>query len=473
MVRRPRQAELSPLRVHIEPRRVSVRGPTSPMALVYTFFAVIMIGAIILMFPASSETGEFTSIVDTTFTATSAISGTGLVIVDTADAWSPLGEAVIAVLIFIGGLGFMTAAVFLIFVMGQSVGLQGQLVLGAGLGETQLGSITRLARRIILLAVVAQVIGAILIFIRWHVFGPAWEGLTLQDAIWQSVFTSISAFNNSGFDIIPDSLAGGPSVVGFANDIPTLSIIAALILIGSTSYTSFADFGQRRSWRLLRLDSKLVFLGTGIMLLIGFAAFLTLEWSNPNTVGDLPVDQKITHAAFHTSNRTSGFSALDYSELRDGNVATTEGLMLVGGASATTAGGIKVNTFMVLLFAAIATIRGKTRTNAFGREISRINVRRAFVVGASSIAMVTFLVFLLFMVQPDLNFREALFETVSAFGTTGWSLGITSELNTAGRIIISIAMFVGRFGPLTVALFMAGRESTESYRFPQEQLRIG
>lgn len=442
------------------------------MLLVYSFFAVIVIGAVLLVLPFSSKSGEFTAPIDALFTATSAATGTGLVLFDTDAAWSFIGQIELAVLIFIGGLGFMTGAVVLIFIVGQKVGLQGQLLLSAGLGETQLELITRLAKRIIIMAVLAQIVGAVLIFLRWYVFGTAWPGLTLHDAIWQSVFTSISGFNNAGFDLIPDSLAGGPSLVGFGSDHATLAIIGALILLGSVSYISLSDALRRRRWGQLRLDTKLVLSGTALMLVVGVVAFIAAEWSNPDTIGPESVSGKVTESLFHSVNRAAGFSTVDYSKLQNSNLAVSEGLMFVGGASATTTAGIKVNTLMVILFAGLATVRGKRRTTAFGREISGVIVARAFGIAVTALVGIFGLVFLLLLVQPELDPRAALFEIVSAFATNGWSAGATAQLSPAARVVVTIAMFVGRFGPLTIALFMSERARVQSYRFPVEQARI-
>lgn len=443
------------------------------MTLVYSYFALIVIGAVLLVLPFSSKSGEFTSPIDALFTATSAATGSGLVLFETEVAWSFIGQIELAALIFIGGLGFMTGAVVLIFIVGQKVGLQGQLLLSAGLGESQLEQITRLAKRIIIMAVVAQVLGAVLIFLRWHVFGTAWPGLTLEDAIWQSIFTSISGFNNAGFDLIPNGLTGGASLAGFGHDQVTLTIIGTLILLGSISYISFSDALRHRRWSRLRLDTKLVLSGTALVLVVGFVVFLAAEWSNPNTIGQESVNGKITESLFHTVNHGAGFSTVDYGELRNSNLAVSEGLMFVGGASATTTSGIKVNTLMVILFAGVATVRGNRRTTAFGREISRVIVVRAFGVAVSAVIGILGLLFLLMLVQPELDERAAMFEIISAFATNGWTAGATPQLNSPARVVVTVAMFVGRFGPLTIALFMSERARVQSYRFPVEQVRIG
>jgi trk system potassium uptake protein TrkH len=528
---------MSPVHAHVERRAVSVRGPTSPMMLVYSFFAVAAIGALLLSLPVSNTAAGFMSPITTFFHSVSAMTGTGLVIVDTRDGWTGFGQSVIAGLIFIGGLGFMTGAAFLLLITGRRSSLQGRLVVGAGLDDNRLGTIATLARNIILMAIIVQIVGAIFIFVRWYIVAPLWEGMTLADGIWQSVFTSISSFNNAGFEILPDELVGGGSLIGLSRDIPTLIIIGLMILAGSTSYATlqnvieirgwharalgakrffvgvgvlaiiglgifitliginrdieslrifgliiltisasyavFAYIIKIRRWRLLTLDTKLVLVGIGVMLLIGFVSFLSLEWSNANTIGEENVQNKITQSVFHTVNRTAGFSTIEYSKMHSANLGVSEGLMFVGGASASTAAGIKVNTFMVIVIASIAIFSGKGRTTVFGREIPRVNVQRAFAVAGTAAAAVLVLIVALFIVQPGLDFRMGMFEIISAFGTVGWSAGATPLLNEGAQIVLSITMFAGRFGPLTIALFMAGRERQESIRYATERIRIG
>ncbi|MEE8045874.1 MAG: potassium transporter TrkG [Dehalococcoidia bacterium] len=529
---------MSPVHTHVEKRSVSVRGPTSPMMLVYSFFAVAAIGAMLLSLPVSNTAAEFMSPIAAFFTSVSAMTGTGLILIDTRDGWTAFGQVVIAGLIFIGGLGFMTGAAFLLLITGRRSSLQGRLIVGAGLDDNRLGTIAVLARNIILMAIIVQIIGAIFIFIRWYLVAPIWEGMSLGEGLWQSVFTSISAFNNSGFEIIPDELVGGPgSLTGLSRDIPTLIIIGAMILIGSTSYatlgnvielrgwhrralgskrmlvgigvlaiigvaafitliginrdllslrifglivlTMFASYGtfayviRIRRWRHLTLDTKLVLVGIGVMLLIGFVAFMSLEWTNPDTMGAESVRSKVTQGVFHTVNRTAGFSTFDYGQMHTANLAVTEGLMFVGGVSASTAAGIKVSTLMVIVIASLAIFSGKERTTVFGREIPRVNVQRAMAVGATAAAAVLVLIVALFIVQPGLDFRTGVFEIISAFGTVGWSAGATSNLSEGAQVVLSITMFTGRFGPITLALFMAGRERQDQIRYASERIRIG
>lgn len=448
------------------------------MVLIYGFLGVILIGTLLLLLPIA--TGEVAAqgfadrLTQAIFTATSAVAVTGLVVVETDVAWSRFGQSVIMVLFFIGGLGFMTGAAFLLMIVGQRLGLRGQLLIRAGLGEEQLGAIASLVRKIVIFSVLVQAVGILLLFLRWYVFGELWEGISLGEALWQSTFHAVSAFNNAGFEIMPDAVVGGSSLQPFKSDIPLLLIMAALIIIGGLSYFVLSDVVSKRRFARLRLDSKLVLIGTAGLLVVGATIFLATEWSHPNSIGSQSVPEKITDAFFHSAAaRTAGFSTVDYDGITHANNIGTEALMFVGGASASAAGGIKINTFMVIVIAAAATLRGKRQVNAFGRQLPSVIVQRAMVVGAAATVMLIVLFGALVAIQPELDFRRALFEIVSAFGTVGLSTGITSELNTGARILVAIAMFLGRFGPLTLALLMAGRESSESYRFARERVRIG
>ncbi len=443
------------------------------MILVYSFFVVTLIGGFLLALPIASSQEGAAPLLDAVFTAFSAITGTGIVLVDTADGWTLFGEIVIGALIFIGGLGFMTGAAFFFLVYGRRAGLQSQIVMSAGLGESELGRVTRIARNVVLMAVIVQALGTVAIFIRWYVVGPAWEGLTWGQAVWQSIFTSFSAFNTAGFDLIPDDLTGGSSMAGFAGDIPTLTIVGILILAGSLSYATLADVTAKRNWRNLRLDSKLVLTGTALVMAIGFFVFVLFEWTNPGTIGNDTIGRKVSQGLFHTINRTSGFSSFDYSEMGHVNNAVTNWLMFVGGASASTAAGIKVNTLMVIVFGSVAVFRGRGNTTAFKREISMHTVRRGLVVAASAVMALVILLALLFALDPSIEFRAGIFEMISAFGNTGWSEGASAHMNASARMLLAAAMFIGRFGPLTIALYIAFRSQTTPARYPQEHIRMG
>ena len=465
---------MAPIRVHVERRTVSSRGATSPMVLVYSFLALDMIGTLLLILPISNTGSGFTPFVEALFTSTSAVAVTGLVVVDTAEAWSSFGQVVIMVLFFIGGLGFMTGAAFLLVVIGQRIGLQGRLILQEGLGGGQLGAMATIVRNIVIMSVAIQLFGMVLLFLWWFIFGSVWEGVGWGEALWQSAFHAVSAFNNAGFEILPDELVGGPSLEGFNSDYVVLGIIGVLIVMGGLGYTVLSDIWSERSFHRLRLDTKLVLIGSAGLIVAGTAVFLIDEWGNEETIGERSGGTEIVDALFHSvAARTAGFSTLDYEGTGEATRTSTEVLMFVGGATASTAGGIKMNTFMVVLLASLAIVQGKRRVNAFGRQIPIFNIQRAMGVVFAAIAVLIGLVTALGALEPDLSFSAVLFEAVSAFGTVGLSTGVTSELGDPARLLITFAMFAGRFGPLALALLMAGRAPRQPYQFAEESVRIG
>jgi len=474
VVRRPRESEIAPVQLHIEPRTVSVRGPTSPMMLVYGFLGITALGTLLLVLPLSNSGSGFTPFFDALFTATSAVTVTGLVVVDTPVAWSTFGQVVIAILIFIGGLGFMTGAAFLLLIVGQRIGLRGRLALTEGVGFGQLGSVVGLVRNIVILALSVQILGTVLLFLRFYVFGTLWPGITAGQALWQSAFQAVSAFNNAGFVILPANRLGGASLIPFAGDYIVLAIMGGLIIVGGLGYAVLRDLAVVRRITGLSLDTKLVLLGSIALTVLGAVAFLACEYSRPGTLGEMGVGDKVANAAFHSvTTRTAGFNTMDYGEISDQSGIVTEALMFIGGASASTAGGIKINTFMVVAIAAFATVRSRRYVSAFRREISLVVIRRAMVVGAVASVFLAVVVFTLAALESDVALRDIMFEAFSAFGTVGLSTGITSTLGDAARVVLVVAMFVGRLGPLTMALLMAGREVHQFYRLAEEHVRIG
>ena len=452
-----------------------MRGPTSPMLLVYGFLGLVILGTALLILPMSNVEGGFTPFTQALFTCVSAVTVTGLIVVDTAEAWTGFGQVVILGLVFVGGLGFMTGAAFIVVVAGQRLSLSNRLIIMEGLGGGELGAVTSLVRNIVIVSILIQAVGAVALFLRWYVFGELWAGITLPDVIWHSIFHSITAFNNSGIEVLPDArLGGGASLEPFRSDVPVLTIIGSLIVTGGLGYVVLRDFVTLRRFGKFRLETKLVLVGSVALILIGAGVFLLSEWKNRELEGGVAIRTRLADAFFHSvSARTAGFSTFDYDLMHGSNTLPTEALMFVGGASASTAGGIKINTFMVVLFAIVANVRGRTNVTAFGREIPLGNVRRAFVVTLVAVFILVFFSYLLIAVQDTLPFRAALFESVSAFATVGLSMGITDQLNEPARVIVVVAMFLGRLGPLTLALLMTGQGAQERIRLTQDTVRIG
>ncbi len=474
VVRVPRAWQTASGDVSVAPRSVSVRGVTSPMSLVYGFLFIGLVGTALLMLPASSKAPGVADPITCLFTATTSVTVTGLVTVDTLEHWTLLGQGVILALIFIGGLGFMTGAAFLIILIGQQLRLRNRLIVREGLGWGELGSITILVRNIVLFAVLSQIVAVVVLWIYWTLVQSLWEGFSFWETVWLALFHGISAFNNAGIEVLPNDVVGGDSLHGFKSDYFTLFVFGLSIFLGSTGYVLWSDVWRKRGFRALRLESKLILVGLFGLLVVGFVTYAVGEWNNPGTSGGGSVVQKISDATFHTvSGRTAGFSVIDYGEASSATDIATEFLMFIGGVSGTVAGGIKVSTVMVLLIAAIVTMSGRSRVYVFRRQIRPTVVQRAFVLGGVSAAIVLLMGYLALQLQSDLPFRDVFFQVISAAGTVGLDTGITSQLNTPTQLLIITAMFLGRFGPLTLALLMAGRQVEQGYSLPTEEVRIG
>ena len=473
-VRVPRSAETSAVDVPVADRRVSVRGFTSPMFLLYGFLIIDLIGTGLLMLPISSVEPGVANFLTCLFTSSTAVTVTGLVTVDTLDHWTTFGQAVILGLIFIGGIGFMTGAAFLIILVGQELGLQNRLIVREGLGGGQLGGITTLVRNIVVFSISAQLIGFLVLWVYWTFIRDVWEGFSFGRSLWLGFFHGISAFNNAGIEILPDEVVGGGSLTGFSSDYFTLFVFSVLIFAGSTGWLFWSDVWRKKRFSRLRLDSKLVLIGSVVLFIAGAVTYGVGEWNNAATSGQGPIVQKVSDSLFHSiTTRSSGFSVIDYGAVSSSTDLSTEALMFVGGVSGTTGGGIKVNTFMVIVFATIATMTGRSVTNVFRSRIPPFTVQRALVVAAISGSIVVIVAYLALQTQSDLPFRDVFFEVVSAAATVGLSTGITPELNAPTQLIVIAAMFLGRFGPLSLALLMAGRQRDDRFSLPTEEVRIG
>jgi trk system potassium uptake protein TrkH len=360
----------------------------------------------------------------------------------------------------------MTGSTLLLFLLiGRRTGLRDRMLVQASTGVPELGSVTTLVKRIAIFTVVAELAGAIAL-----TGGFAGQGMAWAQATWWGVFHAISAFNNAGFD-----LAGGfRSLTGFAGAPWVLVPIAVLIVLGGLGYAIVGDVVDKRRWKRLALETKLVLATTVVLIVGGALAIAVFEWSNPRTLGAMPHDQRPLNALFESITlRTAGFSALDTGGLVEATLFVVMALMFIGGASGSTAGGIKVNTFSILLVAILSTARGVPSAEAFGRRIPHILIYRALSVALLSIAIVFMVGLLLELTTPDASFVQVLFEAISAFGTVGASTGITPDLPDPARLVAIVAMYLGRLGPLTLVLALTARSRPVRSRPAVETMRIG
>ena len=464
VVRHPRQEEIGPVRLTVTARKAQSRALASPLILIYAFAGLITLGTLLLLLPASSEGRGAAPFVDTLFTATSAVTVTGLVVHDTATYWTRFGQVVILGLMFVGGLGFMTIATFLLILIGHRVTLAQRLLVKESLGVDQLGGLVRLTVIIVLVASAIQVAGFAVLFIRFSfLYSP-------PEAIWQAVFHAVSGFNNAGFVALKEP--GG--LASLRSEEAIIGTIAVLVALGSISFYVMVDVVRLRRFALFSLNTKLVVVMSSGLVLLGTVVFLSSEYQNPETLGPLPVEDKIAVSVFESiSGRTAGFTTVDFGATQAQTNFFFTGLMFIGGASASVAGGVKVNTVAVILVALVAMFRGRSHASAFSREIPQPQIQRAMIIVAVAIAFVFLEVALLASVESGFDFMDLFFEGVSAFGTVGLSSGITPQLSGWGHAILMVAMFVGRLGPLTIGIAMAQSSGTDAYRYASERVTIG
>ena len=463
VIRHPRQQELQPVHISAPAPRHPGRKFESPLILMYGFGSLIAVGTFLLWLPFFNTTGEFTPFLTALFTATSASTVTGLVTVDTATFWNPAGQAVLMTLILVGGLGFMSTATFLLVIITQRITLANQLIMREFLGVSQFGGLIRLTIQIISVSLIVQLAGFLVFF--WR-FTPFFEP---GQAAWQAGFLAVSAFNNAGFNILPDSV----SLAAFREEMWILGAAGILIILGGISYSVLVDLVRFRRFKRFTLDSRMVLLLSLALWLMGGIVMFVSEFANEATLKGLPLGSQLMDSFFHSvSGRTAGFTTIDFSQTQQHTNVFFIGLMFIGGASGSAAGGIKVNTMAVILAAVLASIRGRTQIEVFGREIPTAQIQRALTIGFLGIAFVSIIAFLL-VITEGFPFDQLIFETVSAFGTTGLSTGITPELSAWGKALIVVTMFVGRIGPLTIALSLGQRQQRAIYRYSQERVRIG
>ena len=462
----------------VQPRRVSrfaalaraftPRGRESgaiprPLIPALAFLLLTLIGLLVLVMPFSQRGGGFTPFLDALFAAASATTTTGLTTQDVSAFWAIPGQITLLVLTFVGGLAFTVVASLLLIHAGQRI----SSILQDDTGDTPyLGNGTRLGVRIALVVVGIQFVGFLALLVRFSLIEPT------SDAIWKAFSMTILAFNNAGFIGLHGVDDGG----GLPTDWASLTAGGVLVVLGAVGGIVILDIGRKRRWTTLSLNTKFVLGMTGLIALFGTAAVLLFEFENPATIGDLGLGDKVAVSAFEAiAGRTSGFTTIDYSQAEEHTSLLMMGLMLVGGASASVAGGIKVNTVAVLIIAVLTAAKGTRGASAFKREISFIQVKHAMTLCIAVIGVTMLAVMLLTLVErgQGLEFIDLMFETVSAVSTAGLSTGLSSELSGGGKLVMTVVMFVGRVFPLSLALFMFGRMSRTRYTYATERVTIG
>ncbi len=432
-----------------------------------TFLLIIVFGALLLCLPVASRSGKSCGFLDALFTATSATCVTGLTRFDTWSQFSGFGQIVVICLIQVGGLGFMSVATMLVFLMRRKVGLKQRMVIAQSLSVSDMDGVVRLQKWVLIGSFSIEAVGALLLTLR---FLPEYGFLT---ALKWGVFHAVSAFCNAGFDIF-GQISPGTSLMIFQSDPVVLLTLSALVILGGLGFLVWQDVMTARQFKKMTIYTRLVLLATVTLLLSGMAAVALTEWNNPDTLGSMPVADKLLNSFFQSVTlRTAGFFSFDQAAMSDGTKAICAVLMLVGGSSGSTAGGIKTVTVMVLLLFLMSRARNKSSVTVFKRTIPSAQVLDAMTITGIVAGLAVMGAIFISLTSP-VSFINALYEAVSAIATVGITAGATGSLSIAAQIMIIVFMYFGRVGILTISLgFLMGDRAQERFRYAETNLPIG
>ena len=440
---------------------------SSTQIIALMFLLIIALGTVLLSLPIASRSGQSCGFRPALFTATSATCVTGLVLYDTWTQWSGFGQTVILCLIEVGGLGFMTAASLVVFLLRKKVGVRQRMVMAQALNLSDMDGIVRLQKWVLFGSLSIQAAGALTLFLH---FLPAygWER-----ALKWGVFHAVSAFCNAGFDIV-GCLQPGASMIVFQHDPVVLITLSILVVLGGLGFFVWEEVVRLHSWKKFSVYTKLVLLMSGVLLLGGMAGFCITEWHNPATLGAMSVPDKLLNAFFQSvTTRTAGFMAVDQAALTESGKALTVLLMLIGGSSGSTAGGMKTVTVLVLLLFVIARARGRGSVSVFKRSIPAEQVMDAMTIVAILTGLAVFGAIFIAATSP-ISFIDSLMESASAVATVGLSSGGSANMSVAAQFLIIIYMYFGRVGVLTLSLgFLMGDRAQERFRYAHTNLLIG
>lgn len=431
-----------------------------PLVLALAFALLITLGGLLLSLPFVSKSGQATSLFDSFFTASSASCVTGLTTVNTAGHWNLYGQIIIIFLIQIGGLGVMSFASLIPLILGEKFGLKSRQILREQFNIKNLNGMIRLFRYVLIFTFSVELIGALILSIS---FIPKFG---VKTGIWYSVFHSISAFCNAGFDIL------GDSIILYKDDFIINICLELLTIIGGLGFIVTGELYYKRDLKKISTHSKIVLIVTGLLILLGTLGFFILEKSG-GVLADQSLGSSILQSSFQSVvARTSGFSSVDLSKIKDSTVLLLITLMFIGGSPGSTAGGIKTTTFAVLILSTVSIVKGERETIVFDRHIDDQVVKKALAIFTISISIVMLLTFTL-SISESFKTIDILFETVSALATVGTSKGITSDFSSVGKILITICMYIGRLGPITMGYAFGMKAKDRLLRYPECFINVG
>ena len=456
------RSKLFPYWLKHRPRHLSA---TKIIAL--SFAAIILLGTLLLMTPAASRNGVPCGFRPALFTATSATCVTGLVLYDTWTQWSGFGQVVILSLIQVGGLGFMSIATLFVFLLGRKIGLKQRLVMAQALSLSDMEGVVRIQKMVLIGSLSLEAMGALVLTIHF------WPDYGFPTALKWGVFHAISAFCNAGFDIL-GCMEPGVSLEAFNRDPVLLLTLGTLVTVGGLGFLVWEELATKRRWKQFGVYTKLVLLTTLALLLAGWAGICLLEWNNPGTLGPMSTGDKLVNGLFQSITlRTAGFAAIDQGKLTEAGKAISIVLMLIGGSSGSTAGGLKTVTFVVLVLFMAARARGRSSVCVFRRTIPEHQIQDAMTIALIMIGLSVFGGIFISASSP-VGFADGLYEAVSALATVGVTAGTTGKLSVASQLLMILYMYFGRVGVLTISLgFLMGDTAQERFRYAQTNLLIG
>lgn len=430
-----------------------------------SFMSIILIGALLLTLPISSRSGEATPFIDALFTSASATCVTGLVVYDTYTHFSLFGQIVILSLIQIGGLGFMIIATLFSLMLKRKIGLKERGMLQESVSTIHIGGIVRLTKHILFGTVIFEAIGAIILALRFY------PDMGLKQGLYNGVFHSISAFCNAGFDLM-GRFEPSSSLTLYSGDIVVNLVIMSLIVVGGVGFLVWEDiFTNKLKFCKYRLHTKIVLVVTATLIIVPAIIFYSIE--RTNSFAGMGTTESWLASFFQSiTPRTAGFNTVNIAELSEGSILLTIILVVIGGSPGSTAGGVKTTSFAVIILSLIASIRHTEDINVFNRRLERDVIKKAYDVITIYFMCCALAVLLICALQP-FGLKEVFFEVVSALSTVGMSTGITPDLNSLSKFIITLLMFFGRVGSLSVALVFSEKKEYIPIRKPVEKISIG
>ena len=436
---------------------------SAPRLIVLAFAGLILLGTLLLKIPAANNGISW---MDAFFESVSAVTVTGLQAVIPAKDFTPLGQAILAGLIQLGGLGIMTLATVAALLIGRRMGFRDLLVVREELASPDSPrNVLRLVGQVALITLLVEVVGVVVLTVRFALGGHGIGSLGL------GLFHTIAGFCNAGFDIFEGGMAS------YAGDWTVNLTLIYLIIAGGLGFPVLVNLYYYRRVRRLTLQSKLVLITSAVLVVLGVLSVALLEWTNPRTLGGEPLETRVLMSLFQgVTPRTAGFATVTYSDMRDPTLAVQIALMFIGTAPVSTGGGIKVTTVALIWLIFLTQVRGQEEISAFGRRIPRSLVAKSLTVLSLSVLLVS-VAALALMISDDVPFLTSLFEVTSAFGTVGLSLGpgygLATELGPFGKILLALVMFAGRVGPITLAVALSQRSKPRRYSYPEEEIAIG